>query len=163
MREQERGIPGLAAAEGNVPGTGRSEGSLPHRSYPCASNCVAYALSADRYVLVIKHRTPAGVRTVTLHREDHAGPFTEADLNIALTGISAHAVMLPGQRNISRRAVTKFGTLWTHVMLGPPTWWLPRLRREQDGTVMAGWLRAAAAVRIERVGRIGEVKRRDDA
>jgi hypothetical protein len=58
--------------------------------------------------------------------------------------------MQAGQRNITRRAVTRFGTLWTHIMFGPPTWWLPRLRRERDGTVMAGWLRAAAAVRFER-------------
>jgi hypothetical protein len=55
----------------------------------------------------------------------------------------------PGQRNISRRAVTRAGTLWTHVMLGPPTWWLPRFRHEKDGTVMAGWLRLAVAVKFE--------------
>jgi hypothetical protein len=33
-------------------------------------------------------------------------------------------------------------------MLGPPTWRWPRLEVEADGTVLAGWLRAAVAVRF---------------
>jgi hypothetical protein len=35
-------------------------------------------------------------------------------------------------------------------MTGPPTWWLPKLRLEKDGTVMAGWLRLAVAVKLDR-------------
>ena len=35
-------------------------------------------------------------------------------------------------------------------MSGPPTWWRPKLRREKDGTVMAGWLRLAVAVKLHR-------------
>ena len=27
--------------------------------------------------LVVKHRAPGGIRTVTLHRQEAAGPFTE--------------------------------------------------------------------------------------
>jgi hypothetical protein len=112
-----------------------------------------YALSADRRVLVVKHRSPAGVRIVTLHRDSRTGPFTDADVSAALANLPAAKAMLPGQRNITRRAVSRFGTLWTCVMLGPPTWWLPRLRRERDGTVMAGWLRLAVAMRFDRARR----------
>lgn len=109
----------------------------------------AYRISEDGRVLVIKSRTPAGIRTVTLHRQAGAGPFTDADVSRALSNVNAASrTMEPGQRNISRRAVTRFGTLWMHVMLGPPTWWLPRARREKDGTLMAGWLRLAVAVRF---------------
>jgi hypothetical protein len=109
---------------------------------------VAYALSPDRRTLIIKRRTPGGIQTVTLHRENHSGPFTDADVDTALS-IPAGRQMQPGQRNITRRAITRCGTLWTHVMLGPPTWWLPRLRREKDGTLMAGWLRLAVAAKFE--------------
>jgi len=114
---------------------------------------LSYVLSADRRVLVVKHRVPAGVRTITLHRENHASPFSDADVNAVLASLPAARAMLPGQRNITRRAVSRFGTLWMHVMLGPPTWRRPRLRRERDGTIMAGWLRAAVAVKFERAGR----------
>lgn len=110
-----------------------------------------YALSEDQRVLVIKRRTPAGVQTVTLHRQDGAGPWTSSDVTAAIRATERSAErMKQGQRNITRRAVTRYGTLWTHVMLGPPTWWAPRVKREKDGTVMAGWLRAAVAVRLDR-------------
>jgi hypothetical protein len=109
-----------------------------------------YALSEDRRTLVIRRRTPGGVQTVTLHRQDGAGPFTGEDVTAALSATERSAErMQQGQRNITRRAVTRYGTLWTHVMLGAPTWWLPRVRREKDGTLMAGWLRAAVAVRFD--------------
>ena len=65
----------------------------------------AYALSADKRTLVIKRRLPAGIQTVTLHREDHAGPFTGEDVAAAL-GWPPGPGCRPGQRNISRRAVT---------------------------------------------------------
>ncbi len=58
--------------------------------------------------------------------------------------------MQPGQRNRTRRTETRIGILWTHLMLGPPTWWLPKACREKDGTVMAGWLRLAVAVKFDR-------------
>jgi hypothetical protein len=110
----------------------------------------AYVLSEDRHTLVIKRRMPGGIQTVTLHRQDVAGPFTDADVTAALSATPAASRMRPGQRNITRRAVTRYGTLWTHVMFGPPTWWVPRARREKDGTVMAGWLRFAMAVKFDR-------------
>jgi hypothetical protein len=109
----------------------------------------ACELSEDRRTLVIRRRMPGGVQTVTLHRQGGAGPFTGEDVTAALATAERSATrMQQGQRNITRRAVTRYGTLWTHVMLGPPTWWLPQVRREKDGTLMAGWLRAAVAVRF---------------
>jgi hypothetical protein len=114
----------------------------------------AHSLSDDGMTLVIRQQVHGGVRTATYHRDPQAGPFTDADVTLAL-GLTPAAGrrMEPGQRNRSRRMVTRFGTAWTHVMTGPPTWWLPKLRREQDGTVMAGWLRLAVAVRWEKPGR----------
>jgi hypothetical protein len=110
-----------------------------------------YALTPDRMTLVIRQRVPGGVRTATYHREPQAGPFTDADIATALRLTpGAMGGWVPGQRNNSRRTQTKFGTLWTHVMHGPPTWWLPKLKREPDGTLMAGWLRLAVAVRLDR-------------
>lgn len=114
----------------------------------------AYALSEDRRTLVIKRRTPAGIQTVTLHRQDGAGPFTGEDVTAALADTQRSATrMQVGQRNITRRAVTRYGTLWTHVMAGPPTWWRPQVRREKDGTLMAGWFRFAVAVRFDHAER----------
>jgi hypothetical protein len=110
----------------------------------------AYMLSEDRRTLVIKRRMPGGIQTVTLHRQDVAGPFTDEDVTAALSTTPTASRMQPGQRNITRRAVTRYGTLWTHVMLGPPTWWVPQVRRERDGTIMAGWLRFAMAVKFDR-------------
>jgi hypothetical protein len=110
-----------------------------------------HALSGDGMTLVIRQRVPGGVRTATYHRDPQAGPFTDADVAFALSLTPGAGLrMKPGQHNRTRRAVTRFGTLWTHVMTGPPTWWLPKLRREQDGTVMAGWLRLAVAVKFDR-------------
>lgn len=110
----------------------------------------AYTLSPDRMTLVVRRRAPGGIQTVTLHRQPGAGPFSDPDVAVALSPVPRSGQMMPGQRNITRRAVTRFGTVWTHIMTGPPTWWLPRIRREKDGTVMAGWLRLAAAVKISR-------------
>ena len=110
-----------------------------------------YALSEDRQVLVINRRTPAGVQTATLRRQDSAGAWTGEDVTAAIRATECSAErMQQGQRNITRRAVTRYGTLWAHVMLGPPTWWLPRVKLEKDGTVMTGWLRAAVAVKFDR-------------
>ena len=110
----------------------------------------AHMLSEDRRTLVIKRRMPGGIQTVTLNRQPQAGPFTDEDVTAALSATPAASRMQPGQRNITRRAVTRYGTLWTHVMLGPPTWWVPKVRRERDGTLMAGWLRFAMAVKFDR-------------
>jgi hypothetical protein len=104
--------------------------------------------------LRIARRVPGGVHVVTVHRQHGAGPFTDADVALALQS-PAPGKMQPGQRNSTRRLVTRFGTVWTHLMLGPPTWRAPRLRRDKDGTLMAGWLRAAVAVKFERPGREG--------
>lgn len=115
-----------------------------------ADGTVYFALSVDRCILVIKRRMPGGVATATLRR---AVPFTDAAIAVALAEPPGER-MQPGQRNITRRADTRFGTLWTHVMTGPPTWPRPRLRREHDGTLMAGWLRLAVAVKFDRRGRL---------
>lgn len=110
----------------------------------------AYTLSDDGMTLAIRRRVPGGMQNVTLRRQDGAGPFTAADIAFALAETPrAGRRMEPGQRNISRRAETRFGTVWTHVMTGPPTWWLPHLKREKDGTLMAGWLRLAVAVKLD--------------
>jgi len=114
-----------------------------------------HGLSKDRMTLVIASREPGGRRVVTLHRQPQAGPFTDADVAAALSRVPSSGKMQPGQRNRTRRTETSLGTVWTHLMLGPPTWWLPKLRREQDGTVMAGWLRLAVAIRIDRYRAIG--------
>lgn len=116
----------------------------------------AYVLSEDRRTLVIKRSLPGGVQTVTLRREDGAGPWTDDDVTKAVDAAARSAErMQAGQRNITRRTITRYGTLWTHVMLGPPTWWIPKVKREKDGTLMAGWLRAAVAVKFSRAERRG--------
>jgi hypothetical protein len=108
-------------------------------------------LSADRLTLVIKRRVPGGVLTTTLRR---AVPFDAAAVALALADTGkAGRRMQAGQRNRTHRIETRLGVVWMHVMLGPPTWRTPRLRREPDGTVMAGWLRAAVAVKLEPVRR----------
>lgn len=109
-----------------------------------------HTLSEDGMTLVIERRAPGGILTTTLHRQPGAGPFTDADIAAALDLNPDGKDWQQGQRNRTRRTVTRFGTLWTHLMLGPPTWWLPKVRRERDGTVMAGWLRLAVAVRFNR-------------
>lgn len=108
-----------------------------------------HALSEDRMTLVITRRAVGGTHHVTLRRQPGAGPFTDADVAAALGQVPGPGKMQPGQRNSTRRIETRFGTVWTHLMLGPPTWRLPKLRREQDGTIMAGWLRAAVAVKLD--------------
>jgi hypothetical protein len=104
-------------------------------------------LSADGLTLVIRRRAPGGVLTTTLQR---AEPFTADAIALAVRDSGqAGRRMRPGQRNQTRRVAGRFGTVWGHVMLGPPTWRRPRFRWEPDGTVMAGWLRVAVAVRFE--------------
>jgi hypothetical protein len=115
-----------------------------------------YALSDDRRTLVVKRHLPEGVLTATYHSQRDAG-FTDDDVSLALssTPAASRGMKQPGQRNRSRRTVTRFGTLWTHVSMGPPTWWKPQARREGDGTLMAGWLRLAVAVRFDLPARSG--------
>ena len=111
----------------------------------------AYWLSDNGMTLIVKRRTPEGILTATYERLHDAGPFTDADVDNALSmEPAATRTMQPGQRNKRRRFVTRFGTLWLDIMTGPPTWWWPRMRREKDGTVMAGWLRLAVAVKFDR-------------
>ena len=114
---------------------------FPVRESQLRRPATAYALSEDRMTLVTSRRVPAGRQIVTVRRQDGAGPFTDADVTAAAQKATSAA---------TRRTVTRYGTVWTHIMLGPPTWWAPRLKREKDGTVMAGWLRAAVAVKLDR-------------
>ena len=111
----------------------------------------AYTLSPDRMTLVVKRRVPGGILTATYRSKDDAG-FTDEAVALAVntTPAASCGMRLPGQRNRTQRWVTRFGTVWMHLMLGPPTWWLPKLRREEDGTLMAGWLRLAVAVKFDR-------------
>ena len=109
-----------------------------------------YALSADGMILAIVRRVPQGFQTSVFKRDE---PFTEEALTLALNQaprVSDKVVPMVGQKNTSRRKVTRFGTFYSHVMTGPPTWWLPKIRREKDGTLMAGWLRLAVAVHFDR-------------
>jgi hypothetical protein len=112
---------------------------------------VIHALSEDRMTLAVTWRAPAGVQTVTYHRDHKAGPFTDTDVIHALSFVPPPGAerMQAGQRNISRRIPARFGTVWTHIATGPPTWWLPRVKRDKDGAFMAGWLRLAVAVRVD--------------
>jgi hypothetical protein len=113
-----------------------------------------YVLSTDRRTLVVTHRTPAGILTTTFNRAARAGPFTDTDVAYAIRSLLASSrTMEPGQRNRSRRFVTRFGTLYAHVMTGPPAWWLPRVLRGKDGALTAGWLRLAVAVKFDPAGR----------
>jgi hypothetical protein len=116
-----------------------------------SADATRHVLSSDGMTLVIKRRAPGGILTTTLQRQPGAGPFTEEDVTAALRLNPDGKEWLLGQRNRIRRYETRFGILWVHLMSGPPIWWLPKLRRERDGTVMAGWLRLAAAVRFDRM------------
>lgn len=118
-----------------------------------AGNGVSWALSPDRLTLTIRRRLPGGTQTCTLYRDPAAGPFTGEAVTAALAGTPRPRQWQPGQRNTTRRTVTRSGILWTRVMTGPPTWWLPKARREKDGTFVAGWLRLAVAARLDRKGR----------
>ena len=125
-----------------------SERTAVYRLYDANA---AYWLSDDGMTLIIKRRTPAGIATTTYERLHDAAPFTDVDVeNVLSAQPVATRAMQPGQRNKTRRFVTRFGTLWLHVMTGPPTWWWPRLAREKDGALMAGWLRRGAAVKFDR-------------
>lgn len=107
-------------------------------------------LNDDRTVLTIMRTVPGGVLTTTLYR-DRNMPFTDEEVDRAVAlSLDKGGTMMTGQRNKTRRTVTRFGTIWTHVMTGPPTWRKPRFRHEKDGTLMAGWLRLAVAVKFER-------------
>lgn len=112
----------------------------------------AYALTDDRMTLVVKRRAPGGILTITVHRQKDAGPFTDEDVTAAIRQISEDKQIKPGQRNATRRSETRFGIVWTDVCTGPPTWWLPRVKRKKDGALMVGWLRLAVTVKLDRSG-----------
>ena len=129
-----------------IPSGGREASTIAEP----AAHGTRYALSADGMTLTIARRAPGGLHVTTVHRQPQAGPFTGAAIAAALGNPPAADRMHPGQRNRTLRTETRSGVVWTRLMLGPPTWWLPRLRRERDGTVMAGWLRAAVAAKLDR-------------
>jgi len=130
---------------------GRAMGPEGEQPMTIGQAAAAFWLSDDGMTLVTKRWTPAGILTATYERRPEEGPFTVADVDNVLSEQSAATrTMQPGQRNKRRRFVTRFGTLWLDTMTGPPTWWWPRLKREKDGTVMAGWLRRAVAVKFDR-------------
>ncbi len=108
-------------------------------------------LSADRRELTILTQTPAGVSRAVFGRADGDEPFTEADVQRALAEAPTGRTMIPGQRNTTRRWVTPLGSIYGHLMTGPPTWWLPKVEIRRGG-LMVGWLRAAVAVGVKRGG-----------
>lgn len=108
-------------------------------------------LSADRRTMTIVTPTPAGTNHITLERATGQGPFTDADVQRALLQTRPR-LSEPGQRNITRRWVTPAGTVYLHLMFGPPTWRRPIVECRRGG-VTAGWLRAAVTAKIERTAR----------
>lgn len=114
-----------------------------------APNPATYVLSDDRLTLVIKRREPDGVRVATYQRDADAGPFTDEDVSKALAFTSKHQ-MRAGRHDRGRRKITRFGTLWTYLSTGAPTWWLPKVLRGKDGAILVGWLRLAVVVKFER-------------
>jgi hypothetical protein len=107
-----------------------------------------YELSADGMTLTVTRPAPGGHYVATYERMPGAGPFTQEDIALALE-YQPSAGAMPGQHNRTIRRETRLGTLYVRVMTGPPAWRLPKLRLEKDGTVMAGWLQRAAAVKLE--------------
>lgn len=100
--------------------------------------------------IIVRLDDPQGIRTVahTFEREPD-----DEDVKQAISAALSRAVlpMSVGERSWTRRHRTPFGEGYTHVMLGPPTWWRPRFhwdrRPEEPGwQVMIGWLRAGVAV-----------------
>lgn len=100
-------------------------------------------LSDDRRQMTIVAPARAGVGRITLGRGPDQEPFTDDDVQHALATVLP-SLSKPGQRNLTRRWVTPFGTVYAHLMLGPPTWWWPKVRLR--GGPMVGWLRAAVAL-----------------
>lgn len=106
-----------------------------------------WELSADRRTLTMRRITPDGIQETTLGKAD---PITPDELATLLAAEIPHDLR-PGQRNTHRRIrLPGNNTLFLSVMLGPPTWWLPKAAREDDGAVMVGWLRLAVAVHVKR-------------
>ncbi len=106
-------------------------------------------LSPDRRELTILTETPAGVSRVVLGRANDVEPFPDDDVQRALAEVPV-GLRIPGQRNTTRRWVTPFGSVYAHLMLGPPTWRLPKVEVKRSG-LMVGWLRAAIAVGFRRL------------
>lgn len=106
------------------------------------------ALSDDARKMTITEATPAGAHRITLARAGNDDPFGDDDIQRALEMVRP-VLMLPGQRNMTRRWVTPLGSLYVHLMLGPPTWRLPKV--QVCGGLMVGWLRAAVAVKFHRL------------
>ena len=105
-------------------------------------------LSADCREMTILTPTPAGAHRTVLGRGPHQEPFNAEDVRLAME-MAVPTLTESGQRNTARRWVTPLGDIYGHLMLGPPTWWLPKIELRRDG-VMVGWLRVAAAVGFRR-------------
>lgn len=100
-------------------------------------------LSEDRREMTIVTQTLAGTHRAVLGRGPEQDPFNAEDVRYALEAILP-TLSAPGQRNTTRRWVTPVGTVYAHLMLGPPTWRLPKIELRRGG-LMVGWLRAAVA------------------
>ena len=100
--------------------------------------------------MTITDFSPLVTHRVVLVRSGTDEPFDEADVRRALQEVRP-VLTMAGQRNMTRRWITPFGSVYIHLMLGPPTWWLPRVRLRSE--LMVGWLRAAVAVAVRRGSR----------
>lgn len=105
-------------------------------------------LSADRRQMTVLTATAAGTHRAVLQRAASQEPFNDEDVRLAQERVRP-TLKLPGQKNITRRWVTPFGNVYAHLMLGPPTWWLPKVRIRRG--LMVGWLRAAIAIKVSRM------------
>lgn len=113
----------------------------------------------DGLTLVLTARMPGGTLTQTVKWRTKA----EADANhrkamrdfMDRIRDGEHTVVI-GERLTVRRVVTRWGTFYPRLDIGPPTWWLPKARVDwkDDGFGAGlGWLRAAAYVHFNRNNR----------
>lgn len=125
---------------------------------------ITHRLSEDGLTLTSTYTDPAGntaTSTVVWPDADTARAHYETALAAfearAATGFNGR-LGDPQRNGLSRirRHRTRFGDLWFHISVGPPTWWLPNLqiRLRKTGTRPApslgcGWLRIAVEVGLD--------------
>jgi hypothetical protein len=101
-------------------------------------------LSVNRRQLTIVTQTQTGAHRATFDCAADQDPFDDEDVRRAMEDTRI-TLMKPGQRNMTRCWTTPLGIIYTHLMLGPPMWWLPKVKLSRRG-LMVGWLHVAAAV-----------------
>jgi hypothetical protein len=100
--------------------------------------------------VIVRMDDPLGWRVLTYtFFDDPDDDDVQQALASAITNASRE--MSVGEKSWTRRTRTPLGQVYTHLMLGPPTWWKPRYdwqpRPGEPGwQVMVGWLRAGVAL-----------------